>query len=569
MLNMNLDIFKAPDPSGTFSKEKFVSTHYIEEYEFIMKYCLDRNMNDIPFKEKLYLVLNNLENIPKCKNINCDNRVNYRNSTLGYYTYCSNRCVGTDPDMLKHKEDLSIIKFGTKAPSQSNEVKEKALITNNRKYGGNSPMSNKEIQDKSKNTCIDKWGVDNINKVPEIIEKRVKSFKENIDQYKESYKKTSLERYGTEHPWMNKDIHDKTIKFFYEAYNSRILDKLNNYDKYEFKEFKYNPTTIVIYCKECMSNFEIQPYQFYGRSKNSKNICINCYPIENSSSLGQLEIESFIRTIYSGNIITNDKSILKPYEIDIYLPELNIGIEYNGLYWHSEKYRKSNYHQTKNKTSEDKGVRLISIWEDDWNIKEDIVKSFISNKLNKTKNKIYARKCEIKSVSYKDSMNFLNNNHLQGDIKSPIRLGLYYDNILVSLMTFSKLRIALSQKNNNENVYELTRFCNALNTNVTGGASKLLNYFIQIYKPEEIHSYSDNMISDGSLYRKLGFEYKHTSKPGYSYVVNDIRSHRFNWRKYKLVDMGYDKSKTESEIMSELGHYRVYNAGNKKWVLKT
>lgn len=118
-------------------------------------------------------------------------------------------------------------------------------------------------------------------------------------------------------------------------------------------------------------------------------------------------------------------------------------------------------------------------------------------------------------------------------------------------------------------MYELTRFCNKINHNVTGGASKLLNYFINKYNPIEIQTYSDNLISEGDLYRNLGFNYIHESEPGYWYVVNGIREHRFNWRKQKLVEMGYNKEKTENEIMLELGFWRIYNAGNKKWIYKT
>lgn len=120
---------------------------------------------------------------------------------------------------------------------------------------------------------------------------------------------------------------------------------------------------------------------------------------------------------------------------------------------------------------------------------------------------------------------------------------------------------------NNPDYYELTRFCNIINNRIIGGSSKLLKYFIEKYKPIKIETYSDNTISNGDLYYKLGFKYSHTSKPGYSYVIDGIRSHRFNWSKQKLVNLGYDINKTEEEIMSEEGYYRIYNAGNKKWIL--
>ncbi len=228
------------------------------------------------------------------------------------------------------------------------------------------------------------------------------------------------------------------------------------------------------------------------------------------------------------------------------------------------------YHKIKHSMCNDNDIELIAIWEDDWVFKNDLIKSFILNKLKKSNIKIYARKTCIKEISYNDSKIFLDNNHLQGDCKSSVRIGLFYDNKLVSLMTFSKLRLPLQRnlnKRKNEDYYELTRFCNVQNSNVLGGASKLLHYFIKNYSPNQIETYSDNTISSGDLYNKLGFEYTHTSRPGYSYLIDGKRSHRFNWRKQKLVSMGYDINKTEEQIMMELGYYRIYNAGNKKWIL--
>ena len=187
--------------------------------------------------------------------------------------------------------------------------------------------------------------------------------------------------------------------------------------------------------------------------------------------------------------------------------------------------------------------------------------------MNKTPNRIFARKCQIKNVSYKEAKIFLENNHLQGNCISSIRIGLYFNNQLFSLMTFGKLRLPISNNRNHIETYELIRFVNKINTNVIGGASKLLSFFIKNNKPKSIISYSDNLISTGHLYEKLGFKFSHISKPGYWYVVNNIREHRFNWRKNVLVKMGYNKEKTEFEIMAELGYYKIFNAGNKKWIM--
>lgn len=560
---MNLDIFKKNDPSGRMSKESYVIKNFKDEYDFI----INKINEEIPFKEKVYLVVNNIEKVPLCKNPNCDKKVKFKNSTVGYLKYCSKKCISTDPDIKKIKELKSIQKWGTKTPAESDIIKNKIIDTNKKRYGSNSPMCLEEFQEKSKMTLLKKYGVNNAAKSKEILEKRIESFK--ISNYKKTYKETSLERYGVEHPWMNKEIHKKTIDFFYKSYKERIISKIDK-NIYEFISFeKHLSTELKFKCNNCNSEFTILPYQFYYRINNKLSICTNCYPISENSSISQIELFNFIKENYNGVILQNDKNIIKPYEIDIYLPELNIGFEFNGVFWHSDKFKDDNYHYKKNKISLESGVKLYTIWEDDWNIKRDICKSFILNKLKKSRVKIGARKTNIKEVNYLESKKFLDENHLQGDVKSSIRIGLYYDDELISIMTFSKLRLPLNRKlNKNPHTYELTRFCNKINYNIVGGASKLLKYFINVYKPIEIQTYSDNLISEGDLYKKLGFEYKSESNPGYWYVIDGIREHRFNWRKQKLVEMGYNKDKTENEIMMELGFYRIYNAGNKKWIYK-
>jgi hypothetical protein len=544
------------------SKESFLEKNYKEEYNYIIEYCKINNIHNIPMKEKVYLVLNNLIKVPLCKNINCNNIVKFKNTTLGYLSYCSKKCISSDPDIKKRKQDKSYISYGTKTPAESKEIKNKIINTNKLKYGGNSPMSNIDIQEKAKKTLLINYGVDNPNKSEFIIKKRIESFK--LSSYKETYRNTSNERYGVDHPWMVKDIHDKTIDFFYKSYKKRIIDKIDN--NFEFIKFdKANKNILEFNCHTCNTNFNILSYQFYYRVNNKISICTNCFPISENSSISQIELFNFIKENYNGNILQNNKNIINPYEIDIYLPDLKIGFEFNGVFWHSSKFKDNSYHFKKYNTSIESGIKLYTIWEDDWNIKRDICKSFILNKLSMTKNRLFARRCEVKEVSYNISKDFLDENHLQGDCKSSKRIGLYYNNDLVSIMTFSKLRLPVGGENK-KNVYELTRFCNKINYNIVGGASKLLNFFYNKYNPVEIQTYSDNLISNGDLYEKLGFTYIHTSKPGYWYNVDNIRSHRFNWRKQKLVSMGYDSNKSEEEIMLELGHFRIYNAGNKKWI---
>jgi hypothetical protein len=562
---MNFEIFRGEDKSGKMSKVSFVSKNFPDEYKEIKVFCEQNGLNDLPFKEKVYLFLNKKDSTPFCKNKLCSNEVKFINSTLGYREYCSTKCTSSDPNIKNKKKQKSLEKFGTETPSQSSVIKEKIIKTNQEKWGSNSPMSSEKVKEKSKQTLLKNFGVDNPSKSVIILKTRVESFKKNIDSYKNNYKQTSLKKYGVDHPWKNPEIHKKTISVFYENYKKRILEKIKDSD-FEFIDFEKNiSTTLIFKCKECEKDFSILTSQFYHRINSKISICTNCHPISENSSISQIELVKYIQKNYKETIIENSRNVIYPLELDIYLPDIGLAFEYNVVWWHSEKFKDKNYHKTKFDLCKEKNIKLITIWEDDWLTKREICESFISNKL-KLSNKIFARKCTLKEIDYRTSRDFLQENHFQGDCKSSVRIGLYNNEELVSLMTFSKLRMPLGGKNR-EGFWELTRFCNRNFISTTGGASKLLKYFIEKYKPIEIQTYSDNLISNGDMYQSLGFTHQHTSQPGYWYVIDGIREHRFNWRKDRLKKFGADLTKTESQIMEEWGYYKIWNGGNKKWIL--
>jgi len=283
--------------------------------------------------------------------------------------------------------------------------------------------------------------------------------------------------------------------------------------------------------------------------------CPKCSLLYNKS---ENEVKEYIKSL-NFSIIENNRTLISPFELDIYIPSKKIAIEYDGLYWHSELYKDKNYHLNKTELAKSKGVKLIHIFEDEWLNKKNIVKSRLKNILGLTETKIYGRKCEIKEISIKISKDFFNNNHLQGYANSSIKIGLYYNNNLISMMLFSKPRLGIGGKYNG---YELTRFCNKLDTTVVGGASKLLKYFIKKYNPNKIISYADIRWSNGELYNTIGFNKIRINKPNYWYIVDKNRKHRFGFRKSKLKKMGYDvENKTEKEIMNSKNIYRIYDCG--------
>jgi hypothetical protein len=291
-----------------------------------------------------------------------------------------------------------------------------------------------------------------------------------------------------------------------------------------------------------------------------------CEKCTSSISSMEGEINTFLKG-FNIETITSSRSIIAPNQLDIYIPSKKIAIEFNGLYWHSEQFLHENYHLNKTDFCEGIGIKLIQIFEDEWLNKKDIVKSRLKNILNLTTNIIYGRKCQIKEISNQESREFLNKNHIQGMVNSMINIGLIYDNELVALMTFGKMRKMMGYKSGNE-VYELVRFCNKLDTTVIGGANKLLKFFIRKYNPKNIISYADRRWSQGDLYEKLGFQFVSDTKPNYWYVHGKNRKHRYSFKKDILIKDGFDKNKSEKQIMFERKIFRIYDCGSKKYEMK-
>lgn len=271
------------------------------------------------------------------------------------------------------------------------------------------------------------------------------------------------------------------------------------------------------------------------------------------------ELLDFIKSIYLGEIQSSNRSILNGKELDIYLPKLNLAIEYNGLYTHCYKPHENveslikgrDYHLNKTVTCESKGIQLLHVFSDEWKLKRNIIESLIKNKL-KLNEKIYARKCNIIEVSVNEKNTFLNRNHIQGEDKSRIKLGLQYDMELVCVMTFTKSRFNSSYE------WELSRFCSKLGVNVVGGFSKLLNYFRNQWKGSII-SYADRRFSMGNVYLVNGFSLIRVNSPGYYYVDKNYNK-RYNRMLFQKKLTGA-VDKTEYERARELGFNKIYDCG--------
>lgn len=309
--------------------------------------------------------------------------------------------------------------------------------------------------------------------------------------------------------------------------------------------------------------FEMKPNDFHNGRR-----CPKC-SVLNHKSNEEIELCNYIKDIIKDESLLdfNNRTILNSKELDIVIQNLNIAFEYDGLFWHTEEKGCSNrYHLDKTNECKDKGIQLIHIFSDEWNNNKDLVKSKISHLLNKNNNdKIYARKCSIREISASEKNLFLNKNHIQGADRASIKLGLFYDDKLVSVMTFCKPRISLGQNNSSSYDYELSRFASDINLRVIGGFGKLFNYFKNNYEWNNLLTYADKRWSKGNVYIKNGWKHIHDSKPSYWYTNGRERFHRYGFRKQELKNKFpdiYDKDLTEFEIMSKTQYCKIWDCGN-------
>lgn len=320
---------------------------------------------------------------------------------------------------------------------------------------------------------------------------------------------------------------------------------------------------------ECMRFFNYS-YPMVNRFKARAGILVP----NKHENLGaqQLQISNFIRSIYSGDIIENSHDVIPPYEIDIYLPEKKIAIEFDGLMYHSMGLqfpaqtddRLVNYHLLKTELCEKEGIHLLHIFENEWIDKPDIWKSVISNKLGLSASRINARDCDVREIPA--PYNFFSVNHLQGTMPSAkVSVGLFFDEELVSAMSFGKPRYSDVAD------WELLRFCNKLGCSVPGAASKMLKHFRKNHAGT-IVSYANRRWSGGSLYEKLGFVRISVSDPGYYYFLpkDFVLHHRSQFQKHKLPGLlqNFDKSLSETENMFNNGYRKIYDCGSLTYYLK-
>jgi len=485
------------------------------------------------FAEIICRLFNGIETAPVCKNKDCQNIIKFDTSNKRYSNYCCPKCRNNSEEVLA-KNKAGVSKALKKVyEERGDEVKEKRAKTLKEHYGCDkvsSPFSIKEVQEKAKATIFENHGVDNVMKLKEY----------------------------------HKDVRKISRQLSVELWKQRGLN------------IEYVGDDEIVIKNGCKvhGNIHLSLSDFNNRTKeermSSSVVCPLCNPI-NEFSGEEKSMKDFLDSL-NIEFETNTRNIIPPKELDFYFPQHNLAIEMNGLYFHGlMSERNKYYHRDKTGDCEKRGIQLIHLWEDDWNDRQDIVKSILKNKFGKIDRKIYARDCEVKEIDSETLRNFLIANHLQGNINSSIKFGLFFGEELVSVMSFGQKRICLGSKSDKEEV-ELYRFCNKINTAVVGGASKLFSYakkYLQSIGVKTIITYAKRDWSNGNVYKTLGFDFVGYTEPNYFYLnKSKEKKGRFACRKSIIATTEEEMKLSENEIMHNKGYFRCYDSGNMKFIYK-
>lgn len=478
-------------------------------------------------------------------------------SALAGKLYCCCQCGYNNPETLAKRKATMLARYGVDNPSKSEVFQQKKSETVFKHYGV-SHYSKTEEHKKH----LHELGIDRYVLHPELgKETQRKVHETKIKKYGENYatvirqksQATLKSRIGVDNPFKSKEIQKqiqvarrKTLyNKFVSALNRKHIILLSSEQDYiEVKPLKFR-------CTACGHEWTSD-----GKDGSVYNItCSECN--RHLVSRAEKELLGFVKSIYSGTIIENDRKLLgNGQELDIVVPDKKVAIEFDGSFYHSDLFKDKNYHLNKTNLCLEKGYRLIHVFEYDWLYRRSIVESIIASSLGIFSHRVYARKCEIGNISNKEYREFLEENHLQTPINSSIRLGLKFNNELVAVVGFGQSRFK-------KNEFELHRFCIKRSYQVIGALSKLIKHA----NIKHFMTYVDRAHFTGNGYLTCGFKLLSNTQPNYVYTKWYHVLSRMACQKHKLPALlgeKFDPTKSEYENMTLNGWNRIYDCGNLK-----
>lgn len=500
--------------------------------------------NNASIRQRIWHILNNTSRIPVCSAPMCDNRVKWHHVKKKYNDCCSVKCANNQKSKIAQIKKTTLERYGAESfsrtalyilmrnnsnqerhgtifPNSLPHIQDKRIATLKKNYGVTVPLHNENIKQKANQTKLDKYGTTVLMSLP---------------VFKEKSKKTKQARFGRDN-------------------NTQQHIPIKNLEKLNDPSWLYNQhITNKRSCVSIGSELGVYNTTIHGYLKRAKIETCNYF-----SSAPEIEITDFLQQDNDILILKNNRKIIPPYELDIYLPNYNLAIEYCGLYWHADIHKRitKNYHKEKMDRCSAKGIQLLTIFEDEWNFKKDIIKRKLLYLINKSVNNVFARKTSVVKLNIQQKRNFFEANHIQGNGPGSIVYGLVSGIEIIAAMAFIK---------NKNGVYILNRY--ATSCVVPGGFTKLLTHFERNHKWDELVTFADRRWSEGSLYEQCGFVKDKQLPPDYTYVVNGKRIHKFNFRHKSLKTKlsNYDNTLSERINCFNHGLYRVWDCGKIRYV---
>jgi hypothetical protein len=496
------------------------SQKYIAEKEWILA---NSKIKSEIFVEHIRSALYNDSNLCKFGN------TRHLKSLTEGWRYCGHSSVcqcSLDNQKFNIKEYFS--------SEQNTQRKEKIKTTNLEKYGSISPFGNETVRQKSKNTNIIKYGEENYF---------------STNEFKQKNKNTNIKKYGTD-------------SFKKSHIPSEIITILDNEDN--FIKFATDKSI-----GEIASLLNVDATTIASRIKK-----YNCEKIIANRSSFEQNLKNFL--IDEGvSYVSNVRGIIKPFELDFFIPTVNVAIECNGDYWHSDIFKDKNYHFHKWKYCSELGIQLIQIRETDWKNNSSLFKSMLKEILHISKNPVVgARTCIIKQINAKDARCFLEKNHLQGFVSGTSHWGGFdCNNNIVGVMTFGWTRGSKKSRR-----FELKRWATDKNARYIGLFSKTFKYAQSILKFDQVVSFSMNDWFTGNVYKQLGFQKKQIFNPTYYYLIDGSWRHcsalsknriKANYGHLPQIQEMLNSGATEFQLTNHLNILRYWDSGKVEWTWKS
>ena len=547
-----------------YGMSKLEFKKYLNENNIVRSIEITNQIKSIKLRESIH---NNPDIIERRKQTNFERH--------GYYNY-NNKEKAIQTNLRKYRvenvfqaEEIKEKIRATKQekyddPTYTNV--EKQVQTNLGRYSVRFPLESEEIRNKAKQTNIEKHNVENVFQAEEVKEKikNVKQEKYNNPYYNnpDKVKQTNLERYNVEYPLQSEQIRDKLFDTNMKKFGSispfgnkdvQIKSQQTMEERYGTKYIMQNQEV-----KERAKNTSISKYGVPYNCMTPQCIDANGYRISKANKLFKEKLEEV-------GINSELEFNIEKYSYDLHIKNSNILIELNPTVTHNTEIaifksepKAINYHKIKSDIATENKYRCIHVF--DWDNTGKILEML------KLKQNIYARNLKINKLTEKDTNIFLNEYHLQNTCKGQIiRLGLYYKDELIQVMTFGKPRY------NKNYEWELLRLCTKFEYKVIGGAEKLFKYFIKNYNPKSIISYCDLAKFTGEVYERLGFILNNITKPAkhWSKGKQQITDNLLRQRGYdQLFGTNYGKGTSNEQLILENGWLPVYDCGQAVYLWK-